>query len=229
MADLNTGTLALSGVTKTFSNGSETFPVLDGLDWTIPAGGKIAVVGASGVGKSTLLNIMGTLDRPDAGTVHLDGKDLFAADADHLAEIRNRKIGFVFQFHHLLPEFTALENVMMPTRIAGIRPEEAMGKAVEVLDRVGLSHRIHHRVVQLSGGEQQRAALARALVMEPSLLLADEPTGNLDTRNSDSVHELLREVNAERRMTLVVVTHNMALAKLMDGCVTLEHGRILNV
>ncbi|MDY0162941.1 ABC transporter ATP-binding protein [Desulfobotulus sp.] len=221
--------LELSEVSKTFMGGGEPVSVLKELTWTVRRGDTIAIVGPSGIGKSTLLHVLGALDRPDRGRLLFGGRNLFDLDDAGLARIRNRHMGFVFQFHHLLPEFTALENVMMPARIAGMGIREARERAKALLDRVGLSHRLGHRVPQLSGGEQQRAALARALVMEPPFLFADEPTGNLDIENSHNVHDLLLEIHAERGCALVVVTHNMDLARMMQRQVTLMHGRIAEV
>jgi lipoprotein-releasing system ATP-binding protein len=185
------------------------------------------VVGASGIGKSTLLHILGTLDRPDEGRLRIAGRDVEGLKAEVLARLRNEKIGFVFQFHHLLPEFDALENAMMPCLIHGMARRQAEAAAEAILVRVGLGQRLRHRVVDLSGGEQQRVALARALVMDPPLLLADEPTGNLDKRNSQQVHELLTELNADLKMAMVVVTHNLELAALMGRRATLVDGRLV--
>jgi len=179
-----------------YSNGSR-IDVLKGIDFNINIGETIAVVGASGIGKSTLLHILGTLDRPDSGKLNFSGKDVFQMNDTSLARHRNESIGFVFQFHHLLPEFSALENTMMPALIKGLDKQESRHIAEDVLIRVGLKERIGHKVNRLSGGEQQRVALARALVLKPVLLLADEPTGNLDKRNSSQIHELLMELNQE--------------------------------
>ena len=194
---------------------------------SIEDGETLSVVGASGIGKSTLLHILGTLDRPDKGKVLFRGQDVFSFDGSKLAKFRNEFIGFMFQFHHLLPEFTALENVMMPILIKGDASSSAKEAAENILVRVGLKDRLHHRVGKLSGGEQQRVALARALVLKPRILLADEPTGNLDRRNSDQVHELLLQLNQEFSMTMVVVTHNLQLASYMSRCVTIEDGQVV--
>ncbi|WP_246804074.1 ABC transporter ATP-binding protein [Desulfosarcina cetonica] len=183
-------------------------------------------MGASGIGKSTLLHILGTLDRPDSGELRYSGKDVLQLDDIQLARFRNRTIGFVFQFHHLLPEFTALENAMMPALISGMEKRPAMEAAKAILVRVGLESRLEHRAGELSGGEQQRVALARALVMQPDILLADEPTGNLDRKNSDLIHALLMELNQEMGMALVVVTHNPALAALVSRRVTIMNGQL---
>src|SRR5262245_28009401 len=187
----------------------------------------VAVVGASGVGKSTFLQILGTLDLPTSGSIQFDGEELTTMSASRLADFRNRKIGFVFQFHHLLPEFTALENVMMPALIQRIPPNRARRRAEDVLGRVGLSRRLTHRPGELSGGEQQRVALARALVLEPALLLADEPTGNLDRQTGEAIHGLFLELNRERGSTLLVVTHNPDLAALMPRRLRMVDGGTL--
>ena len=211
---------------KSFQNGGVRIDVLKGVDLDLEIGEKVAIVGASGIGKSTLLHILGTLDRPDSGTLEFQGEDVFLYNDFKLAQFRNRTIGFVFQFHHLLPEFSALENTMMPALINGFDKPDATRAAEEILVRVGLQDRLHLRVGKLSGGEQQRVALARALVLKPSVLLADEPTGNLDNINSDQVHQLVLELNRELSMTLVVVTHNMELASYMSRCVTIVDGQL---
>ena len=219
--------LILEDLWKSYVSGSgEPISILAGADLTIHAGDSMAVVGASGIGKSTLLHILGTLDRPDKGRLFFDGADILAYSPRSLAAFRNRSIGFVFQFHHLLPEFNALENTMMPALIGGWPANRASQAAEEILVRVGLKDRLLHSVTRLSGGEQQRVALARALVMSPQLLLADEPTGNLDRQNSAQIHDLLAELNDERVMTLVVVTHNMALAGTMSRSITIAEGQL---
>ncbi len=200
--------------------------VLKGIDLTVEAGARTAVVGPSGAGKSTLLHILGGLDRPTGGRVWFRDEDLFARPDPELARFRNRYVGFVFQFHHLLPEFTALENVAFPARIGGAPRGEAEARAGWLLEQMGLAERTHHRPGELSGGEQQRVAIARALVTEPQVLLADEPTGNLDYRTGEAVHELLLEWNRRTGVALVVVTHNPELARRMDRVVTLVDGRI---
>ncbi len=202
----------------------ERLEILSGLDLTLAPGDTLAVVGASGIGKSTLLHILGALDRPDRGRILYEGRDIFKMDNEGLARFRNKTIGFVFQFHHLLPEFTALENTMMPGLIRGMERKEVEAGAQALLDRVGLKNRCFHRVTDLSGGEQQRVALARALVLKPRVLLADEPTGNLDRKNSRQVHDLLQELNREFEMAMVVVTHNMELAAYMSRSITLVNG-----
>lgn len=200
-------------------------PVLRSLDLDIQAGDLVALTGPSGVGKSTLLHILGTLDIPSSGHVRMDGVDVFAQSAAAVADFRNRNIGFVFQFHHLLPEFTALENAMMPALVSRVSPSAARSRAEALLEEVGLAHRMQHRPGELSGGEQQRVALARALVNEPRLLLADEPTGNLDEQTGAGIHEIIESLNQTRGITAVVVTHNPRLANRMPKRVQLsQHG-----
>jgi lipoprotein-releasing system ATP-binding protein len=200
--------------------------VLDGVDLAVRRGEMVAIVGASGAGKSTLLHVLGALDRPTRGTVLLDGEPLHGRPDEELAKIRNRKIGFVFQFHHLLREFSALENVMMPLRIAGFDTRHARSRAEELLARVGLSGRMSHRPGELSGGEQQRTAVARALAIDPAVLLADEPSGNLDHTNSERLHELFSQLASDLEIAMVVVTHNRALASRADRALLLEDGRL---
>jgi lipoprotein-releasing system ATP-binding protein len=200
---------------KSYLHGGKALAILWDIDLTLAAGDMVAVVGASGVGKSTFLQLLGTLDLPTSGSIKFNGEELTTMSASRLAEFRNRQIGFVFQFHHLLPDFTALENVMMPALIQRIPTERARRMARDILGRVGLAHRLTHRPGELSGGEQQRVALARAMVLEPSLLLADEPTGNLDRATGESIHQLFLDLNRERGSTLLVVTHNPDLAVLM--------------
>lgn len=212
---------------KSFEAGGSRIDILKGVDMNLASGQTLAVVGASGIGKSTLLHILGALDRPDHGAVLIQGQDMFQFSNGRLAKFRNETVGFVFQFHHLLPEFNSLENVMMPVLIQGKSRESARQCAEEILVRVGLKDRLLHPVNRLSGGEQQRVALARALALRPLILLADEPTGNLDKRNSEQVHELLLELNRELGMTMVVVTHNMELAAFMSRCVTLVDGKLV--
>lgn len=216
----------ISQLEKTYDSLRDKVEVLKGLDLTVHAGESVAVVGASGVGKSTLLHIVGALDRPTRGKVLVDGRDVFTLDEQALAAFRNRHIGFVFQFHHLLPEFSALENVMMPGLIARWETAEAKTKAEELLAEVGLSDRAAHRVGELSGGERQRVAVARALVLGPSLLVADEPTGNLDERTGEKVHELFARLNRERGLTTLVATHNERLAGAMSRTVRLAEGKV---
>ena len=207
--------IAVTRLGKSYIHGGKALPILWDIDLVLDPGDMIAVVGASGVGKSTFLQLLGTLDLPTSGSILFDGEELTTMSASRLAEFRNRRIGFVFQFHHLLPEFTALENVMMPALIQRIAADTARKMARDILGRVGLSHRLTHRPGELSGGEQQRVALARAMVLGPSLLLADEPTGNLDRATGEAIHQLFLELNRERGSTLLVVTHNPELANLM--------------
>ncbi len=222
--------IRVSNLKKSFqSHASLRIDILKRITVKLEAGETLAIVGASGIGKSTLLHILGTLDRPDDGRILFRDMDVFAMNADRLAGFRNRSIGFVFQFHHLLPEFTAIENVMMPALINGHPRQDAQRRAHDLLTRVGLAGRLKHRVTQLSGGEQQRVALARAIVQHPPLLLADEPTGNLDRRNGALIHQLLMDLNRELNMTLVVVTHNPELAALMDRRVTIAEGRLVEL
>lgn len=218
--------LEVRGLCKTYEIGANRVEVLSGIDLELEAATTTALVGASGAGKSTLLHLLGALDRPTAGTVCFRGDDLFRKNDGELASFRNRSIGFVFQFHHLLPEFTALENVMMPALIARVPGAEARKMAEELLADVGLAQRLNHRPGELSGGEQQRVAIARALVMSPELLLADEPTGNLDMKTSDGVHAVLADLQKKKGLTLVVVTHNERLAAAMERTVRLIDGRL---
>lgn len=200
--------------------------VLSGASLTVSGGEMVAVVGESGAGKSTLLHLVGALERPDSGAVILGGEPLDAHSDDSLARLRNRTVGFVFQFHHLLREFSALENVLIPLRIGGMEPAAARERARELLARVGLGGRMHHRPGQLSGGEQQRTAVARALAARPAVVLADEPSGNLDAANGARLHELLAEVSREAGVGMVVATHNRALASLAQRVYLLEGGRL---
>jgi lipoprotein-releasing system ATP-binding protein len=210
---------------KSFGNGAKKVEVLRGIDLTFFQGEKAAIVGASGVGKTTLLHILGTLDRPTAGKVLHGERDIFTLNEKDLAFFRNREIGFVFQFHHLLPEFNALENTMMPCLIQGISKKEAALRAEAILTLVGLKERLSHKPGELSGGEQQRVAVARALVLEPKILLADEPTGNLDTKTGESVFALLQELNRIKDVTLIIVTHNPNLAAQMPRQILLADGK----
>jgi lipoprotein-releasing system ATP-binding protein len=215
-----------TGLSKTFVDGARTIPVLTDLTVEVARGEKVAIVGESGAGKSTLLHILGALDRPTDGSVVFDGMDVFAASDREINAFRNREVGFVFQFHHLLPDFNALENVMMPGLIQGLGREEVRRRAEAMLDRVGLRERMTHRPGELSGGEQQRVAVARAVVLEPRLVLADEPTGNLDRVTGDAIHELLIELNRDHAITLIIVTHNDRLAALADRRLRLAGGRL---
>lgn len=217
--------LSARGIVKTYRGGDGgVLNILNGVDLTVERGEMVAIVGASGAGKSTLLHVLGALDRPTRGDVVIDGESIEGRSDEELAALRNRKVGFVFQFHHLLREFSALENVMMPLRIAGVETSEAKGRAEELLARVGLTARKHHRPSQLSGGEQQRTAVARALAADPALLLADEPSGNLDHGNAERLHEVLSRLARDLEIALVVVTHNAALAGRAGRCLVLADG-----
>ena len=200
--------------------------VLDGVNLSVDHGEMVAIVGASGAGKSTLLHLLGALDVPSRGSIAIDARPVAGMAEDALAELRNRKVGFVFQFHHLLREFSALENVMMPLRIAGIDERTARARASEHLERVGLGGRMDHRPSELSGGEQQRTAVARALVVEPAVLLADEPSGNLDHMNSERLHDLFAQLARDLELGMVVVTHNRSLAARADRTLVLEDGKL---
>ena len=213
------------GLVKTYAGASGPVEVLRGLDLEIAAGESVAVVGDSGVGKSTLLHVLGGLDRPQSGTLTFQGRDVLAMGAKAQAEYRNRSVGFIFQFHYLLPEFTAIENVEMPLHI-GRRAKDASRRARGVLERLGLGDRLRHRPSALSGGEQQRVAIARALAPAPRLVLADEPTGNLDPSTGAAVFHMLRELQAEERFSLVVATHSGRLARSCDRTLRLEDGRL---
>ena len=222
--------LEVRGVSKTYVTGPEVLHILRDVNLTLSAGEILAIVGPSGVGKSTLLHILGALDRPDGGAVRVEGEDIFSMDDARLAEFRNAAFGFVFQFHHLLGEFTALENVMMPCLIGGIPEAEAMKRAARVLgDEVGLRERFEHRPRELSGGEQQRVAVARALVMEPRVVFADEPSGNLDPEHSESLHNLLFELRDTRRQSFILVTHSVDLARRADRVLKLFDGIVEEV
>ncbi len=219
--------ITVTGLYKSFPMGEQTLSVLKGIDLSIERGELIAVVGASGAGKSTLLHILGLLDRPSAGTVCFDGQDLFQLSEPAQAEFRNKRIGFVFQFHHLLPEFTALENACMPALIQRRDADVVKGEATAILNEVGLGPRLHHKPGELSGGEQQRVAVARALLQKPDLVLADEPTGNLDTHTGDALFGLMRELNKARGTTFVIVTHNDKLSAQADRILHMQDGQII--
>lgn len=218
--------MEVRGLSKTYTSGPNRVEVLKNISLIFEAGTTTALVGASGAGKSTLLHLLGALDRPSDGTVLFRDENLFQKSDRDLALFRNKNIGFVFQFHHLLPEFTAVENVMMPALIARIDKAEAMETAHSLLTDVGLGHRLTHRPGELSGGEQQRVAIARALALSPDLLLADEPTGNLDMKTSEDVHSLLHEMQLKRGLTLVIVTHNEQLAAAMGRTIRLVDGQL---
>jgi lipoprotein-releasing system ATP-binding protein len=218
--------LELHQVYKSFDHNALSIEVLRGVDLVIQRAESLAVTGASGAGKSTLLNIMGTLEPPTQGSVRFEGRNIWGMDETQLCKLRNRDMGFVFQFHHLLPEFDAFENTLMPALIARMSRTEAEDRAREILTKVGLSTRLTHRVGELSGGEQQRVAIARALVMSPKLLLADEPTGNLDMTTGDGIVDLLVRLNRSEGLTMVIVTHNQRLAQRMSRQIELVDGRI---
>ena len=215
-------------IAKSYRGGDgSTLNILNGVNLSVRRGEMIAIVGESGAGKSTLLHVIGALDRPSRGYVLIGGESINDRTDDELALIRNKKVGFVFQYHHLLREFSALENVMMPLRIAGVTVPKARSRAEELLARVGLSGRMHHRPSELSGGEQQRTAVARALALDPAVVLADEPTGNLDHRNGDRLHEVFSQLARDLEIGMVVVTHNRSLAARADRALLLEDGRLV--
>jgi lipoprotein-releasing system ATP-binding protein len=219
--------LSVRNLSKSFVEGGEEIHVLRGLDLELATGERLAVIGESGVGKSTLLHILGTLDRPTAGQILYQGKEIPLDDEAELSHFRNREIGFVFQFHYLLPDFTALENVMFPVLIQGIAAQCAREEAEQLLDRVGLKDRMHHRPGKLSGGEQQRVAVARAVILQPKLILADEPTGSLDLRIGEEVQDLLFRLNKEKNIALIVATHNREFAEKIGRRVELKSGRLV--
>jgi lipoprotein-releasing system ATP-binding protein len=219
--------LRAEGLSKTYRSGAEDLTVFAGLEFTVTRGERLALIGESGAGKSTLLHLIGGLDRPSAGRIFYDGRDISDFGEAQLAAYRNRHVGFVWQIHHLLPEFTALENVMMPLLIRGEDPAAAARAAKQSLDAVGLGPRAHHRAGELSGGERQRVVLARALVTRPALLLADEPTGNLDQKTGETIFSLIEELHAEFGLTSVFVTHNLAFAARCDRALRLEAGTLL--
>ncbi len=222
---MNEGLLRAAGLSKSYGDGRR-IDVLTDLELEVAAGESVAIVGQSGVGKSTLLHILGTLDQPSAGQVWFDGVDVFAMSEREQARFRNQEVGFIFQFHHLLPDFSALENVMIPALIHGVGAALAEEQARRVLERVGLGARLTHKPGALSGGEQQRVAVARAIAQSPRMILADEPTGNLDPVTGAAVHELLMELNRDHRITLVLVTHNEALSRMVDRTLRLQDGKL---
>ncbi|HJP17971.1 MAG TPA: ABC transporter ATP-binding protein [Nitrospinota bacterium] len=219
--------ISVQNLEKSFKTGKKTLKVLKNLNFGIMKGEMVAIMGPSGVGKSTLLHLMGTLDRPSTGTIFFNHTNLFEMNDRRLADFRNKNIGFVFQFHHLLPEFTAQENVMMPLLIQGIKKKDASEKANAILDDLELGDRKSHKTGELSGGEQQRVAIARALANDPEVIFADEPTGNLDQKTGEKVHNLLKELKQAKNKTLVVVTHNSKLSGDMDRVLIMEDGKIL--
>jgi lipoprotein-releasing system ATP-binding protein len=218
--------VVIQDLRKSFDHMGQTLQVLRGIDLTIETGEILAIVGPSGAGKSTLLHCMGTLDLPSSGRISLKGEELTTMSSRRLAAVRNRDIGFVFQFHHLLPEFTAVENICLPGLIQGRSRRSMQTRAMELLEEVGLAHRASHRPGELSGGEQQRVAVARALALEPKLVLADEPTGNLDSATSEAIHDLFFEINRLHRTTIVVVTHNAGFAESMPRVVRMKDGLV---
>ncbi|OFW10971.1 MAG: hypothetical protein A3H96_26270 [Acidobacteria bacterium RIFCSPLOWO2_02_FULL_67_36] len=218
--------ITVSALSKSYPVGNTHLTVLRGLELSLERGEMVAIVGASGVGKSTLLHVLGGLDAADEGAIRIGDTELTALEDAAVVAYRNQNVGFVFQFHHLLPEFTALENAEMPMRIARRAAGPRRARAVDLLTRVGLAERLDHRPGMMSGGEQQRVAIARALVMEPTLLLADEPTGDLDEHTAETLHELLREMHRERGLTSIIATHNPRLAAACDRILTLEDGRL---
>ena len=220
--------LQVNDLSKSFLLGNRTVEVLKGINLEVREGEMLAMVGASGAGKSSLLHILGTLDRPTSGTVFYESQDIFRLSEQELAHFRNRRIGFVFQFHHLLPEFTALENTYLPSLMQKRPVARCIEEASALLSEVGLKHRLHHKPGELSGGEQQRVAVARALIHDPALVLADEPTGNLDTHTGETLFALLRKLNEQRRTSFVIVTHNERLSLQADRTIHIVDGRIVN-
>ena len=226
MSDSSTAVLECRDVTRRFREGGSTLEVLSGVNLVVNAAERVAIIGASGSGKTTLLQIMGGLDDPSSGEVFVNGRSMAITDEAEKGRLRNRYLGFVYQFHHLLPEFTAQENVAMPLWIRRDKRDAALGQAAELLGRVGLGERLDHKPGELSGGERQRAAVARALITRPGLVLADEPTGNLDAGNGEHVLRLMMELNQELETSLVIVTHDHSIAAQMDRVLVLENGQL---
>ncbi|MBM7072165.1 lipoprotein-releasing ABC transporter ATP-binding protein LolD [Shewanella sp. 202IG2-18] len=218
--------LKVKGVSKSYTDGNNTTEVLKVVDLSVFEGEQLAIVGSSGSGKSTLLHVMGTLDKPSQGDVFLGDEDVYSASSTRQSEIRNQDLGFIYQFHHLLPEFSAVENVAMPAFIQGVNKKQALGRAEELLNRVGLGHRLTHTPAELSGGERQRVAIARALINKPRVVLADEPTGNLDAASGESVYALLKELSQQIGTAFVVVTHDSELAAKMDRQLIMKAGKL---
>jgi len=219
--------LVCKQLTKTYQQGNIETPVLDALELSVEAGELIAVVGSSGCGKSTFLHLAGALDKPSSGQVLINDTDIHQLADKESARFRNQHIGFIYQFHHLMMEFTALENVAMPLLIRGDNPSKAKEQAKKMLDRVGLSHRVEHKPSALSGGERQRVAIARALVAEPAIVLADEPTGNLDFDTAEAIYQLIRDLNEQLKISFVIVTHDLTLANKLDRQLKLDHGKLM--
>lgn len=224
---MNNTILSCTDIVKSYRDGGLNVSVLNGLNLQVAAGQSVGIIGASGSGKSTLLHILGGLDKPDSGSIRLMDQDLHTLSESKLGQLRNRYLGFVYQFHHLLPEFSAWENVMMPLLIAKVDKAEAGNRAEAMLEKVGLKNRIHHRPSELSGGERQRAAIARALVGQPACILADEPTGNLDRKNAANVLDMMMDLKNESDTALVVVTHDDELAKRFDRILTMHDGKLI--
>jgi lipoprotein-releasing system ATP-binding protein len=219
--------LQARGLSKIFTEADAPITVFNELDLAVEAGQRIAIIGRSGSGKSTLLHLLGGLDKPTSGEVRVDGKDLSQLSQKALSRLRNQQLGFIYQFHHLLPEFTALENVSLPLTLGGVSVPQAQAKAQAILERAGLGERLRHKVAQLSGGERQRVAIARALVTEPACVLADEPTGNLDGQTAEQVFAMMLELNQAQNTSLVIVTHDEQLAQRLDVVYTLQEGRLV--
>lgn len=224
---MNDVAIKCSGLSKTYDDGVTQIEVLRQIDLQVNTSELVAIVGSSGSGKSTLLHLLGGLDKPTRGTVHIAGKEIAKLSENEKCRLRNRQLGFVYQFHHLLPEFTALENVCMPLLIGALKPDDAKAKAEHILELVGLKERLHHKIGELSGGERQRVAIARALVANPLCVLADEPTGNLDPRNAEKVLQLFLDLQKQYKTSVIMVTHDMNIAKQAQRVLTLEDGKLV--